>query len=67
MEEIIDMFMTGFLVYGNGNKLLAQSTVGKLQEERSKYKTIKLDIADLSSSRVSLVPQPSPYDRNDFI
>lgn len=58
--------MIGFLVYGNGKSLLAQSTVEKLQEERSKYKTIKLDIADLSS-RVSLVPQPSPYDRNGFI
>ncbi|KAI7879415.1 hypothetical protein K492DRAFT_237938 [Lichtheimia hyalospora FSU 10163] len=56
----------GFVVYDDGDSLLAQSTIEKLQQEKAKYKTIKLDTAHLSSC-VSLVPQPILYDCNDII
>ena len=66
IEAFIDIFIVGFLVCDDGDSLLAQSTIEKLQQEKAKHKTIKLDIAHLSSC-VSLVPQPILYDRNDII
>ncbi|CDS12313.1 hypothetical protein LRAMOSA04508 [Lichtheimia ramosa] len=55
----------GFFVYEE-RSLLAQTRPEQLQEDMSKYKTIKLDMADFPSHVVSLVPHPSLYDSHDF-